>query len=263
MPETLRRGEDRDEPAADDRLRRLRRSTYGSASALSDSREGFGDGLNGYVDVDDGMARYVLAQAEEGFADARAEKQSIDTHEAFEARRETVRDAFLSSISGLPDRMADPSIETMGRIDRERYAIKSVVFESRPKFHVTTNCYVPDGNGPHPAVLFLCDHIDDPKADPANQRLCIELARNGFVVLIVDPIAQSERLQYRDLEIGETIVAGAAGCSPIAMRARSVSTPRLTVFDVVRTCDREQALATLDRRGVRIESDGTAVNEDV
>ncbi|WP_114576935.1 S9 family peptidase [Saliphagus sp. LR7] len=173
--------------------------------------EGFGDAIDGYVDVEDGMARYVLARAEEQFADARAEKRSIDSREEFERRREDVRAAFRSSIGGLPDRMADPSIETTGRLDRTGYAIESVVFESRPDFHVTANCYVPDGRGPHPAVLFLCGHVDDPKADPYNQRACIELARNGFVVLIVDPIAQGERLQYRDPETGEAIVAGGGG----------------------------------------------------
>lgn len=173
--------------------------------------EGFGDGLDGYVDVDDGMARYVLARAEEEFADARVEKRSIDTREAFEARRDAVRDAVLSSIGGLPDRMDDPSVETTGRIDREGYAIESIVLESRPAFHVTANCYVPEGEGPHPAVLFLCGHVDDPKGDPYNQRACIELARNGFVVLIVDPIAQGERLQYRDPETGEAIVGGGGG----------------------------------------------------
>ncbi|WP_323172089.1 hypothetical protein [Natrialba sp. PRR66] len=38
------------------------------------------------------------------------------------------------------------------------------MFESRPNFHVTANCYVPAGDGPHPAVRFLCGHHDAAKA---------------------------------------------------------------------------------------------------
>ena len=70
---------------------------------------------------------------------------------------------------------------------------------------------MPAIDGPHPGVLFLCGHVDDAKADPDNQRACAELARNGFVVLAVDPVAQGERLQYRDPETGEAVVGGGGG----------------------------------------------------
>lgn len=173
--------------------------------------DGFDDAVNGYFDVRDQLRRYLLARAAEGFSAEREAKRSIDSRAQFEDRRERVREAFLSGIGGLPDRPADPSAETMGVLHRSGYSVELLTFESRPDFHVTANCYVPDGDGPHPGILFLCGHVDAAKADPWNQRACIELALNGFVVLVVDPVAQGERVQYRDPETGERIVGGGGG----------------------------------------------------
>lgn len=173
--------------------------------------ERFGPALDGYLDVEDALARYLRRRADDHLADERAAKRSIDSSEAFEARRERVREAFLDSIGGLPDRPADLAVETTGVLERDGYAVELVVFESLPDFHVTANCYVPEGDGPHPGVLFLCGHVQSAKADPLNQRACIELAMNGFVVVAVDPVSQGERLQYRDPETGEALVGGGGG----------------------------------------------------
>ncbi|MFW6376560.1 MAG: alpha/beta hydrolase family protein [archaeon] len=172
---------------------------------------GFGDAVNGHYDVADQLSNYLRERAAQEFANERAEKQSIDSVREFEARRERVRETFLATIGGLPDRSADHAIETRGVLECDGYAIELVTFESRPNVHVTANCYVPDGEGPHPAVLFLCGHVRAAKADPWNQRAAVELALNGFVVLVLDPLGQGERRQYRDTETGETIVGGGGG----------------------------------------------------
>ena len=173
--------------------------------------DGFSGGVNGYVDVEDQLSRYLLCHAVNHFSDERTEKRLIDSQSEFEVRRKRVRETFLSNIGGLPDRIDDSSVDATGRLERDGYSIELVTFESRPNFHVTANCYVPDGDGPHPGMLFLCGHVDSPKGDSLNQKACIELALNGFVVLIVDPVAQGERKQYRDPETGESIVSGGGG----------------------------------------------------
>ena len=62
---------------------------------------------------------------------------------------------------------------------------------------MTANLYVPTlGKGPWPGVLVLCGHSDKSKAYDAYQRACILLVKNGFVVLIVDPVGQGERNQF-------------------------------------------------------------------
>jgi len=173
--------------------------------------DGFDPGLNGYFDAETQLSRYLRGRAADHFAAERDEKRGIDSQREFEARRERVRDRFLSVIGGLPERPDDLAVETRGVLTRDGYAVERIVFESLPDFHVTANCYVPDGDGPHPAVLFLCGHAEAAKADAFNQKACAELALNGFVVLALDPVAQGEREQYRDPETGEALVSGGGG----------------------------------------------------
>jgi cephalosporin-C deacetylase-like acetyl esterase len=173
--------------------------------------DGFRAAVNGYFDVADQLSRYLRRRTADGFAAERAEKRAIDSQQAFEARRERVREDFLSAIGGLPDRPDDLAVETTGVLERDGYSVELVTFESFPDFHVTANCYVPESDGPHPGILFCCGHTAAAKADPENQKACIELALNGFVICIVDPIAQGERKQYRDPETGAAIVSGGGG----------------------------------------------------
>lgn len=83
-----------------------------------------------------------------------------------------------------------------GVIERDTYRIEKVIFDSRPDFPVTANLYVPKGREfPRSAVLGTCGHGDPAKATPIYQSFAQGLARQGYVVLIFDPIGQGERVQ--------------------------------------------------------------------
>jgi dienelactone hydrolase len=84
-----------------------------------------------------------------------------------------------------------------GIIERDIYNIEKVIFESRPGFPVTANLYVPKGRKfPLPAIIGSCGHSVPGKSTPYNQSFAQGLARQGYIVLIIDPIGQGERLQY-------------------------------------------------------------------
>ena len=80
--------------------------------------------------------------------------------------------------------------------ERDTYRIENVIFESRPGFLVTANLYVPKRPGKCPGVVGTCGHSSNGKAAEAYQFFAQGLARQGYVVLIYDPIGQGERLQY-------------------------------------------------------------------
>jgi cephalosporin-C deacetylase-like acetyl esterase len=86
-----------------------------------------------------------------------------------------------------------------GIVDRDAYHIEKIVFESRPQFFVTGNLYVPKGRQfPRPGVIGVCGHSVNGKAAEAYQSFAQGLARQGYVVFLIDPIGQGERLQYGD-----------------------------------------------------------------
>jgi len=82
-----------------------------------------------------------------------------------------------------------------GRAERDGYAIENVVFESRPRFYVTANVYVPKGGAPRkPAVIIVPGHAMDHGKNHEPYRMAqLALVAQGFVVLSYDPVGQGER----------------------------------------------------------------------
>ena len=170
----------------------------------------FEDALDGQYDAATQLQTYFSRRAAPSFRETADRKRSITSREAFERRRASVRETVVSQMGGLPSVPTEPSVETTGRVEGDGYTIQQVVVETWENHHVTTNCYVPAGEGPFPAVLFLCGHVENPKSDEYNQRACQELAANGFVVTIVDPLCQGERTQYLGPD-GEPTLSGGGG----------------------------------------------------
>lgn len=172
--------------------------------------EAFGPAVDGYYDVADQLRTAIRERAFEQFA-AEADATGVGSPEAVTERVARTRQFVHDRIGGLPEppTALEPSRTVLASVDG--CEIEALTFQSLPQFHVTANCYVPDGTGPHPAICMFCGHVPEAKGDRLNQRTCLELARNGFVVLIVDPICQGERQQYFSPETGEPRFGTAGG----------------------------------------------------
>jgi dienelactone hydrolase len=169
--------------------------------------EGFKRNVDGFYDVEDQLPRYLRDLASEQFKAAENRRRELDSSAAFERYRDRVRSNFLDALGGLPKEKTDLRPVCTGTLERDRYVIEKIVFESRPRFHVTSNLYLPVSAGRDkqvPGVLFFCGHADSGKAASLYQQACIDLACNGFAVLAVDPLGQGERHQSYDPETGIT-----------------------------------------------------------
>ena len=160
--------------------------------------------VNGYYDVANQMVHQLQREAETALAQQFDQKAALTTVAEFEARRTRVREHFLAAIGGLPAREGELNAHCTGTIDGAGYTIEKLIYESLPNFFVTALLYVPQGlTTPAPAVIFVHGHFDAGKAAPEYQAVCIDLVRNGFVVLAVDPPGQGERKQYYDPATGQ------------------------------------------------------------
>ena len=156
----------------------------------------------------DMLKRYLLAQAKVHFDARRKAIAAIKTPADVERRQEELRAFFLKSLGDLPERTPlNPQV--VGKLERDGYRVEKVIFESRPRHHVTANLYVPNGQGqgPFPGVLVPCGHSDNGKAGETYQRICVLLAKHGMVVLCYDPIGQGERFQMLDSG-GKPVIRG-------------------------------------------------------
>ena len=123
---------------------------------------------------------------------------ALATRADAEAYVRTVRGKIRECFGPFPEKTPlNPRVTNI--VQRDAYTIENVIFESRPGFLVTANLYVPKGRRfPLPGVVASCGHSDNGKAIDTYQSFCQGLARQGYVVLIFDPIGQGERMQYLD-----------------------------------------------------------------
>jgi len=139
---------------------------------------------------------------------ANQRRTGLKTRAEAEAYVRDVREKIQQSFGPWPQRTPlKPRIA--GVVERDAYKIEKVVFESRPNFLVTANLYVPKGRKfPLPGVVGTCGHSSNGKAAEPYQSFAQGLARQGYVVLIYDPIGQGERLQYPDENLKSRIGVG-------------------------------------------------------
>lgn len=144
------------------------------------------------------VQEYFVDQVRQAERVAEERRAAIRTNTDAKAYVAWVRQRIQESFGPWPEKTPlNPRIS--GIVDRDAYHIEKVVFESRPKFFVTANLYVPKGHAfPRPGVIGSCGHSANGKAAEAYQAFAQGLARQGYVVLIFDPIGQGERLQYPD-----------------------------------------------------------------
>ncbi len=139
---------------------------------------------------------------------ANQRRMALKTRADAEAYVRDIREKIQQSFGPWPER-TPLKPRTTGVIERDVYKIEKIVFESRPNFLVTANLYIPKGRTfPLPGVVGTCGHSSNGKAAEAYQSFAQGLARQGYVVLLYDPIGQGERLQYPGEDLKSRIGAG-------------------------------------------------------
>ena len=210
----------------------------------------FGPNVNGFHDVSDQMIDYLRRRAEAHFRRQEVEKGGLTSIAAFEEHRKRVRDHFMTAIGGLPEERTPLNVQCTDTLDRGRFTIEKLIYESLPEFYVTAALYVPKGIvSPQPAVVFVHGHSDLGKSYPVYQAVCVDLAANGFVVLAVDPPGQGERFQYFDPEKGERIIGGCTTehtYAGLQFTLGGASIGRHFIWDVMRGIDYLETRSEVD-----------------
>ncbi|MHB0877507.1 MAG: alpha/beta hydrolase family protein [Anaerolineae bacterium] len=137
----------------------------------------------------DMMRQFFLRSADE------MSRHRIPPHsrEAWELRRQQLRQALTTALGGFPERTPLEARVT-GVHQKVGYRIENVVFESRPGFHVTGSVFVPDDMvRPAPAILCPHGHWAKGRYQDIVKRRCVGLARRGYVTFAVDAVGYVDR----------------------------------------------------------------------
>lgn len=154
------------------------------------------------------VQEYFVRRVREAQAAGDALRQAVKTRQDAERYVATVRQKIHACFGPWPEKTPlNPRIT--GIVERDAYRIEKVIFESRPDFLVTANLYIPKNRKfPLPGVVGSCGHSDNGKARDVYQSFAQGLARQGYVVLIFDPLGQGERLQYPDPQLKSRVGVG-------------------------------------------------------
>src|SRR3989442_687030 len=190
------------------------------------------------TDAEGRLLRWMDRIAQEQL-DARSKRiDGVRSMEEAERRKAEVRAKILELIGGLPDYSGPLNARATGRIEKPRYVIEKVIFESLPQYFVTANLYRPRAQGKYPAVLFPLGHWDTGKV--AAERIAANLALKGFVVLAYDPVGQGERQQAYDRRMRASLAGGSTDQHSLA-GAQSLlageSFARFRIWDAKRALD--------------------------
>jgi dienelactone hydrolase len=205
---------------------------HGQAPSELDFTAAIGD----IRDVSQANGRMLIAEAER-YLSVRPE---LKTEADVKARAARVREQILKNIGGLPAK-TPLNARTVGVLDRGKYRIEKVIFESQPRFYVTANLYIPNGGtGPYPAILFPLGHEAGAKAHEAWQYVLGSFATKGFVALAWDPLGQGERSQFFDADTrASRLVASTREHSMLGVQAflSGDNVARYFIHDGIRALD--------------------------
>ncbi len=144
------------------------------------------------------VQQYYLQQVKKVYNDRKKRLGAIKNRKQALAYVEEVRKKIAKSFN-LPKTKCPLNAKVVKEQKIGNITVKNVIYESRKDYPVTGMLFLPDGAGKHPASLVLCGHAEDGKSSATYQTVALNLAAQGFVSLIIDPVGQGERHQYVDI----------------------------------------------------------------
>lgn len=129
----------------------------------------------------------LLAKRDQEWAQAKTKEDALRL-------KAKIRADFLKAIGGLPESKSPLNPRLSVVFENDELRVERLIYESRPKFYVTANVFVPKKPGSHrlPVVLRIVGHNTNGRHSAL--AYCEELARSGYFVMTIDALGQGERI---------------------------------------------------------------------
>lgn len=177
--------------------------------------------------------------------------------EQWQKKRARLRKSLIQSWGGFPDEHCPLEPRILGTFKRDGYRVEKLTLQTRPGIWMTANAYVPDGPGPHAAVVSVHGHWKMAKSEPVVQSRCIGLAKLGFFVLMVDAFGAGERGLGKALgEYHGEMVAGTLWPTGLALAG-------VQVYENMRAVDYLQSRPEVDGENIGITGTSGGGNQSM
>jgi len=214
--------------------------------------------LDGYRNTENELSEFIWNKCEKNLKTQEDIIANINTIEQWEIKKNEIKENMLKSIGYLNFIKTPLNSKITGVINKEKYIIKKIIFESHKDFYVTGNLYLPKNiNKKVPAVLFLSGHNYDSKANKGLQLAAIELVLNKIAVFCIDPPGQGETENFINRD---DISWGTKEHSYVGMACTLMGTNliRYFIWNIIRAVDFlcEQEFIDKEKIGVAGNSGG-------
>ncbi|MCK5853493.1 acetylxylan esterase [bacterium] len=161
-----------------------------------------------FSDVENELYHYYADTVFKAMDKREMEIAACTTIAQWEKRQEKVRQLFAKVVGEFPSK-TPLNARIVDIVEKKRYRVEKIVYESHPRFFVTAVMYIPnDLKGKAPAIVFTSGHAKEAFRWQSYQQVCINFVEKGFIVFAFDPVSQGERIQYFDADSKTSKVGG-------------------------------------------------------
>ncbi len=163
-----------------------------------------------YSDASNSMYHHLSRKATGQLDERAAGISKINNQSQWIERQQYIRETLSELVGPFPEK-TPLNPQKIRIIDKGKFRIEHIVFESLPGFYVTSSLYIPSGlkkRDKVPAVIYCSGHSEDGYRSPVYQHVIQNLVLKGFIVFAFDPVGQGERLEYFDRGTGKSVVGG-------------------------------------------------------
>ncbi len=163
-----------------------------------------------YTDARNALYHHLAGEAYQ-LLQARAKAiQDINSLPVWKQRQNSIREN-LQKIVGPFQEKTPLNAQVLKVVDKDTYRVEHIVYESQPKFYVTSSLFIPKSlkkKNKAPVVIYCSGHSENGYRSDVYQHVILNLVKKGFIVFAFDPVGQGERLEYYDMEQEKSSVGG-------------------------------------------------------
>src|SRR5690606_40019017 len=102
---------------------------------------------------------------------------------AWETKKKELREQIIEASGLTVDHALPLDMQVTATLNMDGYTIQNIYFQTLPGVYATANLFVPEGEGPFPAVVGMHGHWPEGKLAERVQAVGHTLAKNGYVCI--------------------------------------------------------------------------------
>ncbi len=160
-----------------------------------------------FSDAPNSLYQHLSGQAYDLLATRSSQVAALESLPEWKERQQSVSKKLMDIAGPFPDK-TPLNAKVLRVIEKEGYKVEHIIYESQPKFYVTSSLFIPKGlkkGTKAPVVIYASGHSATGYRSSTYQHVILNLVKKGFIVFAFDPVGQGERKEYNDPRTGKSI----------------------------------------------------------